>query len=98
MALDIEINDRFTVRHAKRITRTPLGDSESPLIKLRCPACGIFAEMDDDQYHGRVSVECAAPGCVFHETHNFALLERQALCNDDPGGPYVESYDGKPNT
>ena len=89
MSLEIQITDRFTLRHLKRIERTPLGDSVSPLIKLRCPLCGTFADLDDDQYHGRISVECATPGCTFHESHNFSLLERQALCQDDPGGHYA---------
>lgn len=96
MSLDIEINGRFAIRHTKQITRTPLGDSESPLIRLRCPSCGTFAEIDEDQYRGRVSVECSTAGCAFHETHNFAVLERQALCKDDPGGAYVESYEIEP--
>ena len=28
--------------------------------------------MDDDQWHGRVSVQCT--NCAFHETHNFEAL------------------------
>lgn len=73
MALEIKLNDRFTLRHVAR-------DSERHnVIKLRCPSCGTFADIDYDQYMGRVSVECATPGCTFHETHNFAQLEAEAL-------------------
>lgn len=73
MALEIQLNDRFTIRHVAR-------DSERyNVIKLRCPACGTFADIDHDQYMGRVSVECSTPGCAFHETHNFAQLEAEAL-------------------
>ncbi len=40
-----------------------------PAVKLRCPKCGVWAYMDDDQYHGKVSVDCS--NCDYHETHNF---------------------------
>lgn len=40
--------------------------------KLRCPACGTWGYLDDDQFYGRVSVRCAAPGCSFHETHDLS--------------------------
>lgn len=51
---------------------------------LRCPECGTWAEIDDDQYHGRVSVQCVTEGCRFHETHDFfAWLWRTKL----PGTP-----------
>lgn len=73
MALTTKLNERFTLRHVAR-------DSHSyNVIKLRCPSCGTFADIDDDQYRGRVSVECGTPGCAFHETHNFAQLEADAL-------------------
>lgn len=41
---------------------------------LRCPGCGIEGRLDDDQIHGRVSVDHAAQGCPggYHETHDFA--------------------------
>jgi hypothetical protein len=92
MALEIQLSDRFTVRHVAR-------DSHIfNVIKLRCPGCGIYADVDDDQWRGRVSVECATPGCTFHETHNFALLEAQAWTDGDGGGPYVESYPINPKT
>jgi len=40
-----------------------------PIKKLRCPDCGIFGQIDDDQFHGRVSVLCE---CGFHETIDFS--------------------------
>lgn len=40
-------------------------------VWLRCPACGTRGMIDDDQLRGRVSVECASPGCGFHETVDF---------------------------
>jgi hypothetical protein len=37
---------------------------------LRCPGCGGRGTLDEDQVHGRVSVDC--DGCSFHETFDFA--------------------------
>ncbi len=37
---------------------------------LTCPDCGLSARIDDDQYHGRVSVDC--PECPFHKTIDFS--------------------------
>jgi hypothetical protein len=35
--------------------------------KLKCPKCGIWGYLDDDQINGRVSILC---DCGFHETIN----------------------------
>lgn len=44
------------------------------VVELECPGCGIWAALDDDQLHGRVSVDHAAQGCPggYHETHDFS--------------------------
>jgi len=43
------------------------------LAKLQCPVCEEWGSLDDDQFHGRVSVKCeATPGCTFHEVVNFS--------------------------
>lgn len=42
--------------------------------KLKCPQCGVWGELDDDQYHGRISVY--HEGCSFHETVNFSAIEK----------------------
>ena len=39
--------------------------------KVCCPKCGIWGIIDDDQFHGRVSILCE---CGFHETINLAEL------------------------
>lgn len=41
---------------------------------LKCPGCGGWGPLDDDQLHGRVSVDHATDGCPgrYHETHDFA--------------------------
>ena len=36
---------------------------------LTCPKCGLKARIDQDQFEGKVSVDC--PECEFHETHDF---------------------------
>lgn len=47
--------------------------------QLRCPKCGVWADLDDDQYHGRVSVHHDDPSCGYHETHDFASMDRKAM-------------------
>ena len=41
---------------------------------FECPGCGTWAYLDDDQWHGRVSVDHASMGCEggYHETHDYA--------------------------
>lgn len=47
--------------------------------ELRCPECGRWSGIDDDQLHGRVSVDHTGTwsplipgGCTFHETRDWA--------------------------
>jgi hypothetical protein len=35
----------------------------------RCPGCGSWGELDEDQASARVSTDC--PQCPFHETMNW---------------------------
>jgi hypothetical protein len=41
--------------------------------QLRCPECHGWADLDEDQLHGRVSID-HAPECGFHETHDLWAL------------------------
>lgn len=43
------------------------------VLQLRCPGCARWGDIDDDQLHGRVSVEHNVDdgGCGWHETHDF---------------------------
>jgi hypothetical protein len=52
----------------RRVTR----DGVKTLL-LVCPGCGEVGSLDDDQAHGRVSVDHASEGCPgsYHETHDF---------------------------
>lgn len=45
-----------------------------PTMKLKCPACGALGYLDDDQFNGRVSVQCPTEGCLFHETVDFSKI------------------------
>lgn len=49
-----------------------------PTHKFRCPKCGQWAYLDDDQFFGRVSVQCATQGCGFHETIDLSSLSETA--------------------
>lgn len=54
--------------------------------KLKCPVCGVWGDIDDDQLHGRVSIDHSdfvrhkrddpAEGfhCTFHETHDLYAM------------------------
>jgi hypothetical protein len=41
--------------------------------QLCCPDCETWGDLDDDQYNGRVSIQC--PVCDYHETINLSALE-----------------------
>lgn len=45
------------------------GDKKELIWRLRCPGCGVVAIADVDQMRGRVSLECEAEACDYHETH-----------------------------
>lgn len=61
------------------VNPTPLGrirhtiSDGVPIWKLQCPGCGSWGEIDDDQLHGRVSVDHTDPSiaCTFHETRDW---------------------------
>ena len=38
-----------------------------------CPGCGVMGKIDQDQYEGRVSIQC--PECDFYEIINLKDLE-----------------------
>lgn len=64
--------------------RTVVRDGE-PVWQLRCPGCDEWADIDDDQLHGRMSVEhsagsddqgfAASSGCGYHETRDWFSRE-----------------------
>jgi hypothetical protein len=50
---------------------------------FECPGCGEWAYLDDDQWHGRVSVDHASMGCAggYHETHNYQADLRAVIAS-----------------
>lgn len=48
-----------------------------PTFKFQCPKCNIRGSLDDDQFHGRVSILC---DCGFHETIDVAGEYDAATC------------------
>ena len=41
-----------------------------------CPLCHRSGLIDEDQYFGRVSIQC---GCGFHETINFSRIIKETI-------------------
>lgn len=39
---------------------------------IKCPECGLVGVVDEDQWHGRVSIDCPTEGCSYHETHDLS--------------------------
>lgn len=62
----------------RRINADPVALPERWLFE--CPGCGTWAYLDDDQWHGRVSVDHAADGCSggYHQTHDYAAALAEA--------------------
>lgn len=60
--------------------RTITRDGED-VRQLQCPGCDVWADLDDDQYRGLVSVHHAEDegGCGYHETHDFASMEQEPM-------------------
>lgn len=50
--------------------RVILRDNQATVL-ARCPGCGSWAELDDDQLHGRVSTHHDDPACGWHETKDW---------------------------
>lgn len=53
------------------ITRTITRDGVQ-VRQARCPGCDTWADVDEDQWHGRVSMDCVE--CDYHETHDLSRL------------------------
>lgn len=56
------------------VLRGPIKHTEGEATYLvwwvRCPGCGVEAMIDEDQFHGRVSMECVF--CSYHQTHDLS--------------------------
>ena len=45
-----------------------LGATRESFPLFRCPKCRQTGFIDEDQFHGRVSIVCPTEGCGYHET------------------------------
>lgn len=39
---------------------------------FRCPKCNTVCEIDEDQFHGRVNIQCPSKGCPYHGTKDWS--------------------------
>lgn len=64
----------------------------TPVWKLRCPGCGEWADIDDDQFHGRASVDhTVATARSDDENMNEGRIEVDGTV--ERGCGYHETYD-----
>lgn len=49
--------------------------------KLKCPGCGTWGEIDDDQLNGRVSTWCS---CGYHKTIDWRKKQQYAMSHMPP--------------
>ena len=49
-----------------------IGTNAEAFPLFRCPLCFESGVIDEDQYHGRVSIECPNPMCTYHETRDWS--------------------------
>ncbi len=51
-----------------------IGATKDSFPLFRCPKCRCTGSIDEDQFHGRVSIICAF--CDYHETHDWFSAEK----------------------
>jgi hypothetical protein len=58
---------RLETRTVKRIDPEAFGNDERHLQpQAKCPGCGVWGDVDEDQLTGRVSLVCEEDGCGWH--------------------------------
>lgn len=72
-----EFMDKYDALAYRNIKR----DGET-VRQIECPGCGVWGDIDEDQYHGRISIDC--PECEFHETVNISEF-RSSDSDEDCG-------------
>ena len=50
-----------------------IGATDESFPLFRCPGCKHVGDIDDDQFHGRVSIDCT--NCDYHETQDWSAQE-----------------------
>lgn len=51
-----------------------IGTNKDAFPLFRCPSCKQTGEIDEDQFHGRVSIQCPNPSCPYHETKDWSKV------------------------
>ncbi len=51
-----------------------IGASNNTFPMFRCPICKQSGLIDDDQFHGQVSIQCEN-NCTYHETKDWSQNE-----------------------
>ena len=41
---------------------------------IECPICCALGIVDEDQWHGLVSIQCPEDGCTYHETYDLSVI------------------------
>lgn len=54
------------------IHKDQIGATKESFPLFRCPKCKKTGLIDDDQFHGRVSIVCITPLCDYHETKDWS--------------------------
>lgn len=49
-----------------------LGATKDSFPLFRCPLCHESGLIDEDQFHGRVSIQCPAGVCPYHDTKDWS--------------------------
>ena len=49
-----------------------VGATQESFPLFRCPKCKCSGVIDEDQFHGRVSIQCPHESCDYHETKDWA--------------------------
>ena len=48
-----------------------IGTNQEAFPLFRCPRCRRTGEIDEEQFEGRVSIQCPFEGCNYHETKDW---------------------------
>jgi hypothetical protein len=78
--------------------RTELDGTTGAVWRFRCPVCGVWGDIDDEQLHGEVSIDHTefvrykrddlpeGTRCTFHETYDLYGMTFDGPTNDARSG------------
>lgn len=62
-----------TKRELMNLRPDDIGTTDESFPLFRCPGCKQVGDIDDDEFHGRVSIDCT--NCEYHETKDWSESE-----------------------